>query len=109
MINALFGNETSAKILLYLENYAEGTPSGIARTFDMNKNRIYTQLLRLESEGILVARKSENLRIFSFNPRLAFKLELKALLRKCLDLMPEKEFDRFFADRRRPRRTGKEL
>ena len=109
MLHALFGNETAAKILLYVENYDEGTPSGIARTFGMNKNRIYTQLLRLEAEGILVAKKSENLRIFSFNPRMPFKTELKSLLRKSLNLMPEKEFDRFFTQRRRPRRTGKEL
>lgn len=109
MINALFGNETAAKIFLYLENYDEGTPSGIARTFNMNKNRIYSQLLRLEGEGILVAKKSENLRVFSINPRMSFKKELKLLLRKYLDLMPEKDFDQFFAERRRPRRTGKEL
>ena len=109
MLEALFGNQTVAKLLLYLENYGEGTPSGIARTFQMNKTRVYRQLLRLEAGDILVARSSENLRIFTINPRLLVKRDLKAILRKYLNAMPKSEFDKYFSERRRPRRTGKNL
>ena len=109
MLNTLFGNETVARILLFIESYGEGTTSGIARTFEMNKTRVYQQLLKLEEGGVLVARTQDNLRVFSINPRLLYRAELKSLLRKNLDHLPRTEFDRYFGGRRRPRRTGKAL
>lgn len=109
MINELFGNETSAKILLYIANYEQGSPSGIAATFDMNKMRVYKQMIRLEDAGIIVGRAMGNQKVFSINPRLLFKDELLKLLKKQLDLLPEAEIDKYYSQRRRPRRTGKEL
>ena len=37
----------------------------------------------------------------------AFLAELRALLRKALDALPESERRRYFRERRRPRRSGK--
>lgn len=108
MLETLFGNETAAKILLYLANYGEGSIAAIGKSFGMHKNRVYTQLLRLESGGILVGRTSGNQRIFSFNPRFILRKELVSFLQKWLNSLPREEFDQFFAERRRPRRTGKD-
>jgi DNA-binding transcriptional ArsR family regulator len=105
----LFGNKTSALILLYLQNYGEGNIAGIARAFSMNKNRVYSQLLKLEKNGLLVARSMGNQRIFSINPRFVAKDELARLLEKLLRTLDDSDFDKYFAERRRPRRTKKAL
>lgn len=109
MLRTLFGTETAAKILCYIVTYDRGTPSGIARTFGMSKNRVYTQLLRLESGGILVATSLGNQRLFELNPRCVFKGELSALVEKYISGLPQDEIDAYYAQRTRPRRTGKEL
>jgi hypothetical protein len=50
---------------------------------------VQKQLVRLEAGGILVSRMTGNLRVFTFNPRLAIKKELLAMLEKELELMPK--------------------
>ena len=107
MIEALVGNRTAEKILLYIANYKEGYISGIAETFQIPKSQVRKQLLRLESGGILVARDKGNLRIYSFNPRCLYKNELENLLNKILSQLPRDEIEKYYRQRRRPRRTGK--
>ncbi len=109
MIESLVGNQTAERVLLYIVNYGEGHTSGIAETFDISKSQVQKQLLRLESGGILVGRSVGNLRMFQINPRCLFKRELEALMEKVLSLLPDLEVENFFRQRRRPRRTGKEL
>lgn len=109
MIEALLGNRTAEKILLYIANYEEGYISGIAETFRIPKSQVRKQLLRLEAGGILVARDKGNLRIFTLNPRLLYKKELEALLNKILSLLPQEEIQQYYRQRQRPRRTGKLL
>lgn len=109
MIESLVGNNTAEKVLLYIANYEEGYTSGIAETFGIPKSQVQKQLLRLENGGILVARDKGNLRVFSINPRCAFKKELLILLNKILELTPRPEIEKYFRQRQRPRRTGKAL
>jgi len=109
MLESLFGNRTAEKVLLYIVNYGEGYTSGIAQTFELPKTQVRNQLIKLESGGVLVARTVGNLRIFQLNPRCPYKKELEALLEKALSLLPEKELEKYFRQRRRPRRTGKVL
>ncbi len=109
MIEALLGNSTIEKILLYITNYGEGYISGIADTFQISKSQISKQLLRLEDGGILVARDKGNLRIYTFNPRCFYKNELENLLRKILSQIPRDEIEKYYRQRQRPRRTGKPL
>lgn len=109
MLSTLLGSETVEKIMCYIVTYGQGSPSGIAKTFGMNKNRVYSQLLRLESGGILVATSLGNQRLFELNPRCIFKNELTALIEKYMSALPQDEIDAYYAQRRRPRRTGKEL
>lgn len=109
MLEALLGNRTAEKSLLYIVNYGEGYISGIAETFGLPKSQVRKQLLRLEAGGILVARDKGNLRIFTLNPRSLYKKELEALLTKILNLLPPEEIEKYYRQRQRPRRTGKPL
>lgn len=109
MIESLVGNSTAEKVLLFIANYEEGYTSGIAETFKIPKSQVRKQLLRLENGGILVARDKGSLRIFTINPRCLFKKELLTLLNKILELTPKSEIEKYFRQRQRPRRTGKNL
>lgn len=109
MIEALVGNSTAEKILLYIANYKEGFISGIAETFQLSKSQVRKQLIRLENGGILVARDKGNLRIYTFNPRCFYRAELEDLLNKILSQLPRDEIEKYYRQRQRPRRTGKEL
>ena len=109
MIENLVGNKTAEKVLLYIVNYGEGHTSGIAQTFNTPKTQVRNQLIKLESGGILVGRTVGNLRLFQINPRCPFKKELEALLEKVLTLVSERDTEKYYRQRRRPRRTGKGL
>ena len=109
MLDKLLGNETAEKVLLYIANYGEGHTSGIAQTFEIPKSQVYKQLIKLEEGGVLVGRSLGNLRMFSINPRCPYKSELEVLLMKALKLLPKSEIEKYYRQRRRPRRTGKKL
>lgn len=109
MIENLLGNQTAEKVLLYIVNYGEGHTSGIAQTFGIPKSQVRKQLIRLENGGILIGREVGNLRMFQINPRCPYKKELESLLEKVLSLVSDFEKEKYYRQRRRPRRTGKEL
>lgn len=109
MIEALLGNSTVEKVLLYISNYGEGYISGIAETFKLSKSQVRKQLLRLENGGILVARNKGSLRIYTFNPRCFYRNELESLLKKILSQLPREDIEKYYRQRQRPRRTGKPL
>ena len=50
-----------------------------------------------------------NTRIFTWNPRYAFLDEVRTLLKKALSILPDDERQRYFTERRRPRRSRKPL
>ncbi len=109
MIENLLGNQTVEKVLLYIVNYGEGHTSGIAQTFDLPKSQVRKQLLRLEDGGVVVGRSVGNIRMFQFNPRCPYKKELELLLEKVLSLASKEDQEKYYRQRRRPRRTGKIL
>jgi hypothetical protein len=109
MIESLLGNQTAEKVLLYIINYGEGHTSGVAQTFDLPKSQVRKQFVRLEEGGILVGRSVGNIRMFQFNPRCPYKKELEVLLEKILSLVSKAEQEKYYRQRRRPRRTGKAL
>jgi predicted transcriptional regulator len=109
MIESLLGNQTAEKVLLYIINYGEGHTSGIAQTFDLPKSQVRKQLVRLEEGGILVGRSVGNIRMFQFNPRCLYKKELEIFLEKILSLVSKADQEKYYRQRRRPRRTGKAL
>ncbi len=109
MLDALFGNATAEKVLLYLEHYGEGYASAIAETYGISLNIVQRQLMRFENAGLLVSVLKGRTRLFLWNPRYAFLAEVRALLAKALRALPAAERKRYFAQRRRPRRSGKPI
>jgi hypothetical protein len=109
MLEGLFGNVIVEKILFFLIVYGEGYPLGMAKVFGEPVNRIQQQLKRLENSGILVSRLIGKVRIYTFNPRYPFLKELKSLLSKAYEYLPETEKDTYYRKRTRPRRAGKPL
>jgi DNA-binding transcriptional ArsR family regulator len=110
MLEGILGNATAEKVLLYLEQYEEGYPTGIADHFEgVALSQVQRQLERLEAGGLLVSQLKGRTRLFTWNPRYAFLDEIRALLRKALRSLPEPERRRHFTARRRPRRTGKPI
>jgi DNA-binding transcriptional ArsR family regulator len=108
MLEGVFGNATAEKVLLYLEQYEEGYATAIADIFDgVSISMVQRQLERLERAGLLVSSLKGRTRLFYWNPRYVFLKEVRALLRKALQSLPEDEKRRYFSERRRPRRTGK--
>ena len=108
MLEGVFGNATAEKVLLYLEQYGEGYATEITKTFEgVSLSMVQRQLERMERAGLLVSLLKGRTRLFTWNPRYAFLNEVRALLRKALFCLPDIERQRYFSQRRRPRRTGK--
>jgi DNA-binding transcriptional ArsR family regulator len=107
MLDTLFGNKAAERVLLYLANYGEGYPRQIAATYGSAVSVVLKQLSRLEDGGILVSRSLGRTRLYQLNPRWFFYKELKALLEKALEALPEDEVKKHYRERRRPRRAGK--
>jgi len=109
MLEGIFGNIIVEKILFTLHVYGEAYPFGMARTFNEPVNRFQQQLKRLEDGGIIVSRLVGRVRLYTFNPRYPFLAELKGLMSKAYEFLPEKEKDAYYRKRTRPRRAGKPL
>ena len=107
MLEPLFGNRVMEKILFYLLTYESGYIRGISAAFGVPVNGITQQLKRLEDGGIISGQKKGKIRLYTFNPRYPFLPELKAILQKAMDGLPEAELERFYRQRTRPRRKGK--
>jgi predicted ArsR family transcriptional regulator len=107
MLESLFGNKTTERILFFIERYGEGYPNKIANTFRIRVNAVQQQMRRLENGGIVVSRLMGKVRIYQFNPRYPFVAELKALIKKAITFLPESEIQKYYMLRTRPRKEGK--
>jgi DNA-binding transcriptional ArsR family regulator len=107
MLEGLFGNSTVEKIFFVLYAYGEGYPLGMAKLFGVPVNSIQQQLKRLESSGIVSSRLLGKIRLYTFNPRYPFLKELTSLIEKAYEFLPEREKDKYYRERTRPRRAGK--
>lgn len=102
----LFGSESAYRVLLYLENYDSGYASQIARTFGISLNQAQNQLKKFEEIGLLVSRKEGTTRTFYFK-KSPIADALRSFLRSMLEVLPRKSIEKYFRERRRPRRQGK--
>ncbi len=108
MLEGIFGNASAEKVLLYLEQYGEGYPTAIARSFDdLTLHMAQRQLDRFERAGALVSTLKGRTRLYTWNPRYPFQSELRSILARALELLPAADRKRYFSERRRPRRSGK--
>ncbi len=109
MLEGLFGNPVIEKIFFTLLISGDAYPLGLAKNFGEPVNRFQQQLKRLEDNAIIVSRLAGRVRLYTFNPRYPFLKELKTLAEKAYSCLPEKEKDRYYRKRTRPRRPGKPL
>lgn len=109
MLEGLFGNPVIEQIFFTLFLSGKTYPLELAKNFNEPVNRFQQQLRRLEDGGIIVSRLIGKTRLYTFNPRYPFLKELRSLIEKAYDFLPEKEKDKFYRKRMRPRRAGKPL
>ncbi|MDP2599428.1 MAG: hypothetical protein Q8P84_01670 [Deltaproteobacteria bacterium] len=69
MLEALFGNKTKEKVLLYLYTYGEGYAQEMRRELDLPLRSVQLQLKLLEEGSILVCRERDRTLVYQFNPR----------------------------------------
>ena len=109
MLQAILGSEGAERVLLFLAAKGQGYALEIANTFGMSVSNVQNHLERMDRDGLLVNTMIGRTRVYSLNPRYAFKDEVQALLNKALDMAPQPLREKLLLDRRRPRRTGKPL
>jgi predicted ArsR family transcriptional regulator len=109
MLEPILGNSTIEKILFTLESYGQAYPLGLSKMFNIPVNGIQQQMDRLENGGVIVSSIVGKTRLYKFNPRYPFLKELKVLIRKAMDFLSEKELQKYYRKRTRPRKKGKPL
>lgn len=102
----LFGSESAYRVLMYLENYGQGYASQMAKTFGFSLSQVQNQLRKFEDVGLLVSRREAGARVFYFRPSPVTDA-LRVFLREMLGRLPPDTLERYFMERRRPRRFGK--
>lgn len=107
MLEKLFGSKTAGNVLMYLLVYQEGYPTEISRVFSLAVSMVQKQLRKLEEGGILASRLRGKVRIYQWNPRCPYLAELKALLAKNFEYLPDLTKDKYFRQRTRPRMRNK--
>ena len=107
MLEPILGNPTIEKVLLFLLTYREGYAKQMSDIFNIPINGIQQQLQRLEEGGVIVSQKKGNLRLYIFNPRYVFLKEVKSILTKAIEMLPEAENNKYYRKRTRPRKKGK--
>jgi predicted transcriptional regulator len=109
MLTPLLGTENSERVMIFLLARNEGYAREIAQLFNTNLYAIQRQLDKLEAGGVLVSRTAGRTRLYQFNPRYPFLVELKQLLEKAFSFYPEDVRERLIMNRRRPRKRDKPL
>jgi hypothetical protein len=109
MLKSLLGSDNAERVLIFLQARKEGYPAEIARFFKKDIFGIQSQLDRLENGGVLASRTAGRTRLYSFNPRYPFLMELAQLLEKAFSFYPSDAREALLMNRRRPRRREKPL
>jgi len=107
MLEALFGNKSTEKILLHIFHYNESHASAIAKDFETALNPIVHQLNKLELAGILVSKEVGRSRMYKFNAKSPLAKPVKELIEVVYESISLEERQKMFASRRRPRQKGK--
>ena len=107
MLEKLFGSKTAERVLMYLFVYQEGYPTEISRIFSLPLSMVQKQLQKFEEGGILVSRLRGKIRIYQWNPRYPYLNEVKKLLSRNFEYLPDNIKDRYYRQRTRPRRKDK--
>ena len=108
-MESLLGSKTKERILFTLLVRKEAHARDVATIFGIALSPTQNQLKKLEKSGVVVSRLKGRTRLYSFNPRYPFKIELERLLEKALSFVSSSEKSKYYTPRLRPRRAGKPL
>ncbi len=111
MLEALFGNRTIEHVLFYLSLNEVCYATELHKRMGTSLSTFQNALDRLEQGGILVSSLQGKTRIYSFNSRYAFFVELTVLLRRAYEFLPQDIKEEFYepVGRKRPRKKRKPL
>ncbi len=107
MLNVIFGSKTAENVLMYLFVYEEGYPTEISRLFSLPLSMVQKQLEKFEEGSILSSRLMGKVRIYQWNPRCPYLEELKKLLARNYEYLPDNILEQYYRKRTRPRRRNK--
>lgn len=99
--------ETQEKILIYLLLRGAGYSKAIADFYEVPLTPVHKQLLRLESDGVVVSQPIGKVRNYELNPRYPFMAPLKELLKTAIAAYPDEVINSLLIRRTRPRAAGK--
>ena len=109
MLEPIVGSRSSEQVFIFLVARERGYATEIAKFFSADLYAIQKQLERLENSDVLVSQKVGRTRVYEFNPRYPFLIELKTLLEKALSYYPDDIKEGLLMNRRRPRKKDKPL
>jgi DNA-binding MarR family transcriptional regulator len=109
MLEVIFGSATLEKVLFYILLNNKCYPSELSKTFNVSLSNFQNALDRLEEGGVLVSFMFGKTRLYQFNPRYFFLKELKNLIQKAYDFLPEQFKEKYYEKkiRKRPRKRKK--
>ncbi len=108
MLDRLLG-ETASRVLLFIHAFEDAYAREIATSFGLSLSTVQHQLKRLEEAGVLGSRVRGTVRLYRFNPRYPFQRELRQLLDRAMQFMPDADRKKYYERRTRPRRAGKPI
>lgn len=111
MLEYLFSNKNTEKILMYLRLHGKANASELSQSFNSALDPIQKTLRKLEGGGLLVSFLEGRTRVFQWNPRYPFLSEIQNLIGKTYEFLPTEIQETYYQQtkRKRPRRTGKPL
>jgi len=109
MLEPLLNSKNKENILFFLTANNDGYPREIAKFYGSDISPIQNQLEKLEYGNVITSKLVGRTRVYSFNPRYPFLKELKTILQKAIDFLPNDKKKRLLLVRKRPRRKGKPL
>ncbi len=109
LLESILVSEDAERVLLFLSVREKGYASEIAGFYQRRLYGIQRQLEKFEAGGVLISSKVGRTRLYEFNPRYPLLGELRLLLEKAIQFLPDEEKQQLLVFRRRPRRKGKPL
>ncbi|NGX38440.1 MAG: hypothetical protein K1000chlam2_01614 [Chlamydiae bacterium] len=111
MLERLFGNQNTEKILFFLLENDKCYGTQLSKYFESALSGFQNTLDKLEYAGVLVSFLEGRTRIYQFNPTYPFLNELTNLLKRAYEFLPDDIKEKYYEKRvrRRPRRKGKPL
>lgn len=109
LLESILVSEDAERVLLFLAARGKGYAKEIADYYQRSIYGIQKQLEKYEIGGVLISSKVGRTRLYEFNPRYPLLKELRMLLEKAMQFLPDDEIQRLTIFRNRPRRKGKKL